>query len=314
MLVRAGLAVFGALALFAFSMSLSQVRMLFLRSTPSDAKAPRFHFALYLPENRDSFFEDLIVGAEKAAAEFDAALSLHSVEPARNDLEMAPYAGMDGAVVCPYIDDSIARRQLARLKAKNIPVVLINHNVPDIEPWPYIGTNNFDIGKKMGTLAAKFKGGTILPAIVYSDKAPGMLAERELVEMGLAEALRSRLTVPVLGLRTSRNPLDAEQVIYKLLRDSPHINTLIFTDANDTIAAAQVLIDLNLVGRVRVIGFGGDPGIREFIRKGIIAGSIVVDPGRIGYEAVRSLVELRTTGYTSASNDAGAEIIEGSGS
>lgn len=311
--MRIGLAVFGALSIFAFSMSLSQVRMLFLRSSPTDTKAPRYHFALYLPENRDSFFDDLILGAEKAAAEFDAVLSIHSVEPARNELEMAPYTGMDGAVVCPYIDDTIARRQLERLKAKAIPVVLINHNVPDVKPWPYIGTNNFDIGKKMGTLVAKIEGETIRPAVVYSDKAPGMLAERELVEMGLTEALRARLSGPILGLRTNRNPLDAEQLIYKLLRDTPRINTLIFTDANDTIAAAQVLIDMNLVGSVRIIGFGGDPGIREFIRKGIIVGSIVVDPARIGYDAVRSLAELRATGYTSASNDAGLEIIEGNG-
>jgi len=86
---------------------------------------------------------------------------------------------------------------------------------------------------------------------------------------------------------------------------------VIFTDANDTIAAAQVLIDMNLVGRVALVGFGDDPGILGFIRKGVVGGSIAVAPGHIGYEAVRSLAALVTTGYTTGSLDTGITIIGG---
>ena len=50
--------------------------------------------------------------------------------------------------------------------------------------------------------------------------------------------------------------------------------------------------------------------ILEYIRKGILAGSIAVNPERIGYEAIRSLTELRTTGYTSTSVDTGVEIVD----
>ena len=80
-------------------------------------------------------------------------------------------------------------------------------------------------------------------------------------------------------------------------------------DRTDTIAAAQTLIDMNLVGRVRIIGFGADPGIQDGIRKGVIACSIVFNADRIGYEAVQSLAALRRTGYTSTSIDTGIEII-----
>jgi ribose transport system substrate-binding protein len=123
-----------------------------------------------------------------------------------------------------------------------------------------------------------------------------------------------------MGLRTNLNPLDAEALLYRLFRPNPasqpespaaNINTIVFTDSNDTIAAAQTLIDMNLVGRIRVIGFGSGQGIEDNIRKGVIAGSIITNPERIGYEAVRSLAALRRTGYTSASIDTGIEIIDG---
>jgi len=315
-MVRLGLVFFGLLAAAAFSLSLFQVRKLLLQGSPDTAGIPQYHFSLYLPENRDAFFSEVIRGAERAASESAAVLSIHSIEPFRNELEMASYTGIDGVVVCPYLEDTVARRQLDRLTVRRIPVVLINHNIPNEQPWPFIGTNNFDVGRKMGTIAGRASGGRsgnepVRLAVVYSDKSPGIFAERELVEMGISAALGDRLTVPILGLKTGQNPLGAEEMLYQLLRTNPQVNTIIFTDANDTKAAAQVLIDLNLVGGVQLVGFGNDPLIQGFIRKGIVAGSITVDPDRIGYSAVKALVDLKTSGYTSTSVDTGVDILDG---
>jgi len=315
-LLRLGLVFFGLLAAVALSLSLIQVRQLLIQGKADPAGAPQYHFSLYLPDNRDAFFSEVILGAERAAAESSAVLSIHSIEPFRNELEMASYTGIDGVVVCPYLEDQEARRQLDRLTASGIPVVLITHNIPNEQPWPFIGTNNFDVGRKMGTIAGRASEARpgkdpVRLAVVYSDKSPGIFAERELVEMGISAALGDRLSVPIMGLKTGQNPLGAEEMIYQLLRTTPQINTIIFTDANDTKAAAQVLIDMNLVGRVQLVGFGNGPLIQGFIRKGIVAGSITVDPDRIGYSAVKALVDLKTGGYTSSSVDTGVGILDG---
>jgi ribose transport system substrate-binding protein len=309
--LRVGIICFSLLSLGTFLGSLYLVRGLRLQS-PEEAGSPRnYHFSLYLPDNRNSFFTGIIRGAERAAAEMNAAISIHSIDPVKNELEMASYTGIDGAIVCPYLEDALARRQLDKLGAQHIPVVLINHNIPNDQPWPFIGTNNFDVGRRVGSISGVIHEGPIRLAVVYSDKAPGIYGERELLEMGITAALGPRLEAPIMGLRTSLNALDAEELLYRLFRTKPDINTIIFTDANDTIAAAQTLIDMNLVGRVSIVGFGDDPGIKDNIRKGVIACSIVMNPDRIGYEAVRSLMALRRTGYTAASIDTGVEIIDG---
>jgi ribose transport system substrate-binding protein len=312
-LVRSGIIVFGFLSLISFLVSLSTARGLYIQ--PSRVPALSYHFALYLPDNRNSFFSGIIAGAEQAAVELNAAISVHSIVPEKNELEMASYTGIDGAVVCPYLDDSLARRQLDKLGGRQIPTVIINHNVPNDQPWPFIGTNNFEVGRRFGIIAGNITEGPVRPALVYSDKAPGIYSERELVEMGITAALGDRLAAPIAGFKTNLNPLDAEALLVRLFRASPafpaDVNTIIFTDPNDTIAAAQTLIDMNLVGRVQIIGFGDDPGVVENIRKGIVAYSVVINPERIGYEAVKSLASLRRTGYTSTSIDTGIEIIDG---
>jgi ribose transport system substrate-binding protein len=307
--LRAGIICFSLLSLGTFLGSLYLVRNLYIQSSGGTAVPLNYHFSLYLPDNRNSFFTGIIEGAEQAAAETNAAISIHSIDPVKNELEMAPYTGVDGVIVCPYLEDALARRQLDRLGQKQIPVVIINHNIPNDQPWPFIGTNNFDVGRRIGALSGSINEAPIRLAMVYSDKTPGIYGERELVEMGITAALGERLAAPITGFRTNLNLLDAEELLYRLFRNNPDINTIVFTDSNDTLAAAQTLIDMNLVGRVQVIGFGSDAGIEENIRKGVIASSIVINPERIGYEAVRSLTALRRTGYTAASIDTGIEII-----
>ncbi|MDR1353004.1 MAG: substrate-binding domain-containing protein [Treponema sp.] len=306
--LRAGIICFSLLSLGTFLGSLYLVRNLYIQSAPETAAAINYHFSLYLPDNRNSFFTGIIEGAEQAASEMNAAISIHSIDPVKNELEMASYTGVDGVIVCPYLEDALARRQLDKLG--QIPVVIINHNIPNDQPWPFIGTNNFDVGRRIGMLSGNAGDAPIRLAMVYSDKSPGIYGERELVEMGIAAALGRRLAAPITGFRTNLSPLDAEELLYRLFRSNPEINTIVFTDSSDTIAAAQTLVDMNLVGRVQVIGFGADLVIEENIRKGVIASSIVINPERIGYEAVQSLAALRRTGYTAASVDTGIKIID----
>jgi ribose transport system substrate-binding protein len=339
-LLYLGLVLAGLLSLTAFLVSLYRSWRLYLLA-PEPASTLVYHFSLYIPDNRNSFFEGIIKGAQQAAAELDSAVSVHSIDPARNELEIAAFTGVDGVIVCPYLDDALARRQLEKVRDYQIPAVLINHNLPSEQPWPFIGINNYDMGRRIGLVITEdtsagesspdhpfsVRGGSaekINLAVVYSDKAQGIYAERELVEMGISASLSERLSGPIMSFRTNLNPLDAEALLVRIFR-SPGIrsvgsetenieaiNTIVFTDPEDTIAAAQTLVDLNLVGQIKIIGFGADPGVTDSLQKGIIGASVVIDSERIGYEAVHSLAALRTTGYTSALIDTGIGIITGS--
>jgi ribose transport system substrate-binding protein len=309
----------GALAVLtvgAFCASFTSLRRINF-SAPDNGQVMTAQFALYIPDTRNAFFESIIEGSKKAALAHKVALSVHSINPAKHELEMASLTGVDGVIVCPYLPDAEARVQLEKLKAKKIPVVIINHNIPETQPWPFIGVNNFDVGKRMGTLVKVYvpqapAPGGLHVAIVYSDKAPDFYGERELVEMGISEALGSRLRSPIMSLKTNSSPLDAEEVLSRLFlqKGGRAVNAIIFTDSSDTIAAAQTLVDLNLVGKMQVIGFGDDPVIKDDIKKGIIACSIAIPGASIGKAAVDSLYELKTTGYTSASVNPEIEIIK----
>jgi len=291
-------------------MSVSRVfALLAAKRDDAGSASATYHFAVYLPQNRDSFFAKVVAGARKTAAANGIAVSFHSIELDDPDFRVSPLIGADGIIVCPYRDEDQIKAQLEVLRERKIPVIIINHNIPNDAPWPFVGTNNFDLGKKAASAILASEPDRVSLAVVYSEKTPAMYAERELVEMGLASVLGETLDLPVTRLKTDLNPQDAEKVLYQTFRDNPTIDTVVFTDVNDTLAGVQALIDMNLVGKVRIVGFGDDPAIVEYVKKGVVLASVAVSPERIGSQAIESLAELRRTGYTSASVDTGVTLI-----
>lgn len=308
--IKVALIITGTLAFCSFFMSVYLVSGLLkepLSESVMDADAK--HFALFLPQNRNYYFTDILNGAQKSALDSGAALSVHTLDSDGGALRMAAYSGLDGVVVCPDLDDDIIFDSLMNLSRRRIPLVLVNHNIPADQPWPFVGTNNFDYGKKVGNLLINSGSSRINLVVVYSDKSPAIYAERELVEMGIHSVLSNRLESSITSFRTDLNPRDAEKIVYQLVRFQGAVNTIVFTDLNDTIAGTQALVDLNQVGRIQVVGFGNDPAIRHFIQKGIVAGSLVVNPYVMGYQAVNSLAQLAESGYTSTSVDTGIDVI-----
>ncbi len=308
--IKVGLIITGILAVLSFLISVSLVRDL-LRKVPLDNSTVslKYHFALYLPSNQTYFFAGISEGAQKAARENNVALTVHPIDSQGTELRMASYTGVDGIVVCPNLDDDVTLKKLEKLRRDSIPLVLINHNIPADQPWPFIGTNNFDFGRKAGALVNLGGVPDVHLAVVYSEKNPAIFAERELVEMGISGVLGQKLGAPISSQKTDMNPRDAEKIVYELVRTQPALSTIVFTDTNDTLAGTQALIDLNLVGRVQIIGFGADEQIKAYIRKGIISASLVVNPELIGYQAIKSLVELCSSGFTSNSVDTGIDIL-----
>lgn len=85
---------------------------------------------------------------------------------------------------------------------------------------------------------------------------------------------------------------------------------IILTNPSDTLVTVQALIDMNKVFSVQIIGFGENERIKEYIKKGIILGSIVRNPYQIGINAVLALDEINKSGYTSSFVDTGVTIID----
>lgn len=269
-----------------------------------------YHYAFFLPSQDYSFFRKLREGALNASQTMDCAITFHELDNDPLSLHMVVNSGYDGIGIYPYVKDESTLEALARISEAGIPIVQIENEILRDEKTFFIGTNNFETGKAVGKLAMKAGKGKLNMALVYSKKNPGLMTDSNLIEMGLNSTMGSRLGTFQTRL-TSLNPLDAEALTYDLIRNGEDLDIIVLTDPNDTLVAVQAIIDLNLVGSVQVIGFGEDDRIQEYINKGLMLGTIVRNPFRIGFSAVMALQEISTNGYTSAYVDTGISVLIG---
>jgi len=268
-----------------------------------------YHFAFFLPEADYTFFNALKLGAGDAAKAMDCSISFHPIDKDLLSLDMAHYTGIQGIAVYPYRESPELRDAMARIGESGIPIVQIENRLQDGPQTVFIGTNSFDFGKAIGRLSLGANAKSLNIALVYSEKNPGLLSYGNLLEMGMKSILGQRLSL-LRTYRTTTNSLDAEKLAYDLIRSADAYNLIVLTDTSDTLVSVQAIIDMNLVGSVQIVGFGGDPTIASYIEKGTVLGSIVRDSYRIGYSAVLSLSEIMQKGYTSEYVDVGLSVME----
>lgn len=277
---------------------------------PGTSARREYHVSVFLPDQETIFFEEIRAGVEIAAARHDVAVTFHPTGADAPEFSLAHYTGIDGAIIYPSRPEAQVVRQLQTLHAEEIAVVLVERDVSDEQPWTLVGTNNFELGRRIGNHLSG-RGQLERIAIVYSEKSPAVASEKELVELGITTVLGDRLVTPILRRQTGLNPLAAEALTYQLLRDEPTVTTVVFTETFDTLSALQVIVDLNLVGQVRIVGFGVNPAILDYIDRGVLDATIAVNPQQIGIEAVRVLVERIATGNAPGYVDTGVELIKG---
>ena len=284
----------------------------YVRENSENGEEKTYHYAFFLPASDHAFFKQLKEGALNATSSLDCSISFHELDTDPLSLKMVPYSGVNGIGVYAYQKDSATLADLSAISDAGIPIVQIENEIIRDEKTFFIGTNNFESGKAIGKMALQSGKEKINLALVFSQKNPGLMTEANLLELGLKSTLGYHLA-NVQKEQTTLNPLDAEGLTYRLIRQDPAIDVIVLTDPNDTLVTVQAIVDMNLVGEIQVIGFGDDKRIQEYINKGLVLGTIVRDPFLIGFSAILALQDINMNGYTSAYVDTGISIITGEG-
>ncbi len=266
-------------------------------SEKATALPARFHVIVVIPDTDDSFFEGLLEGIRSGEREADAAVQVFrypgsSPAEAERLYELALRSKADGLVMYAPRNDRVTGRA-REAAARGVSLVPVGTDPPLGGAPLFIGSSSYQQGREGGELILERLGdsariGVILPA---SGAAEAPAADPR--HRGLADAIqRARGATIVAAVRSRQGALSGEDAVAAMLRANPSINAIFCPTARDTVGAAQVVIDLNLVGQVVVIGADETPEIARYLDKGVVAASIVRDTKRMGAEAMRMFSRL----------------------
>jgi len=261
------------------------------------AAEARYQVMVVLPDVNDSYFQGLLEGIQAAAPQADSAVQVFrypSGFPAQAEqyYEIALRAKVDGLVMfTPRDDRTVERAEKAR--RSGVVFIPVGIDPPAGNPPGFIGTGSLRQGLEGGRRICNRLGdaarvGVILPATGSGDPT------FEPLYRGVAAALKVFPGAAVVSaLRAEPGVLSGVETASTMLRSHPEINALFCSSSQDTVGAAQVVVDLNRVGRVLIIGADASPEIRRYLERGIISASIVRNSQWIGHQAVEAFFRAK---------------------
>ncbi len=302
MLLLFAVAFVGAAAYTAVLVSSGRSALIGTAGGGAAAPRMRYHLVLITPDSEDSFYGGFVRGAVERAALVGAAVQVLRYAPSsgaevERAYDIAIRSRADGIIMVVPRGDSVALRAEGA-RRRGIAFVPVGADPQTSGPGDARGgftlassglLQGLEAGKLVGArLGAAARIGVVLP--------PG--EERESAEEPLARGLRAALGAYPgariqATLRARPGALSGEESASSLLRAHPEINALVCSSALDTVGAAQVVVDLNLVGKVLIVGADENEEIRRYLAKGVIAASVVRDSRRLGAEAVRAFESIK---------------------
>lgn len=258
---------------------------------------PDHHFVV-ITDNLDSYARNIFhEGIEEAAELQNAVIETYEVETdlkadaLEKAFELAWLIKADGIIV-NLSDNNAAEKWITATYEKNIPIIVSGNDAYNSNKDAYVGTNKYTLGETFAGLVESASEGQGEAAIILSKEygdSQNSIANNFIT--GFNEYIENVVDVTLNSVSYSSEER-AELIVYNLIDANPALDTIVCTDPNDGIKAAKVVIDLNLVGDIKIVTSSDLPEIIDYIHKGIVDSSIVENHGLIGYQSVMSLSNL----------------------
>jgi ribose transport system substrate-binding protein len=227
-----------------------------------------------------------------------------TVEEQNEILEQVLKEKPDVLVVSPIIPSETIPI-LEKFVKINIPVLLLDTDDPWAQKTTYVGTNNFELGEKAGSLLASHLQpgdevaliGGDLTSPVSGDRMRG--AKRTLEDAGIIVAGQ------ITELSNDSKPV--RKAMTTILKNHPNIKGVM---ASNDVIALEALDVINEHGiNMPVTGADGTTEMLELIEEGRIPGTVAQNPYDMGYLSIENALKVSEGEKVEKNIDSGVDII-----
>lgn len=213
---------------------------------------------------------------------------------------------VDVDIMVKYIDTAIASQvdgivtmalspaaigpAIDRAVDAGIPVVLVDTDAPDSKRAAYVGTSNYDAGYEAGIAMIEATGGKAKIGIIRG--TVGQETDNDRIK-GFEDAIAAEKDMEILTVEACNSDmLTGTQKAQDMLKAYPDMTAIFGSEGTGAVAAGKVLQEQDLVGKITVIGFDDTAECLDYIRQGVVWGTIVQKPDFMGRKAIELLTQI----------------------
>lgn len=278
----------------------------------TSVKNLKYHFYFIGQNSVDPFWNEIKKGAEDAAKDYNVAVEFKfpkftNKQEELQYLDIATTSNVDGIVTHGYNDEEFTNL-INTAYSKEIPVVTIDNDSENSDRKSFIGANSYMLGLEAGKLMARATGGKANIAIIINNDYDS--TSHNLKINGFLSAIKGYPDIKLENVYSSKmGILSAEEITQSIITDNKNIDAIYTTTSVDTLGSAQLIVDFNKAGDIKLIGYGDTDEILRYIDKNIVYGTVVSDGYKMGYESIKALSEIKENKVVSSKIDTGLKVI-----
>ncbi len=272
------------------------------QSSAEDGRAPdgsdeSLQIAVIPKGTTHEFWKSIHAGAEKAAQDFGVDVIWQGPQK-EDDRQMQIQVvqnfisrGVDGIVLAPLDSRSLAR-PVASAVARGIPVVVIDSGLESDAHTSFIATNNYEGGRMGGEHLADLIGGEGRVVMLRYQEGSASTTNRE---RGFLDALQEHAPDAELlvdNMYAGATMEKALQVSQNILNRFSEIDAIWTPNESSTQGMLRALETSGRAGDIRLVGFDVNQTLLGAMRDGKLDALVVQDPFAMGYEGVRTAVDI----------------------
>jgi len=203
--------------------------------------------------------------------------------------------GVSGIVLAP-LDEVALRAPVSDAVRVNIPVVIMDSGLKSDEYVSFVATDNYAGGKLAAQRLVDLLGGRGKVIMLRYMEGSASTAARE---QGFLDAVAANKGITVVssnqygGATTETAYAASENLLspFKKPDGSLTIDGIFAPNESTAFGMLRALQDGGIAGKVRFVGFDSSIKLVEALRKKEIDGLVVQNPVRMGYLAVKTMVQ-----------------------
>ena len=274
-------------------------------------------YEMIVGSGKNEFWQAIYESAKKTAENHNAYLEFHASDMGTgyneiDYMEISIAAGVDG-IILEFNGEEALKKEIDKAETAGIPVITIMNDAPDSKRQSFVGVNDYQMGQAYGEQVAALMDENTETALILLDSEKGDFEKGQIYSqisnVVMEQENGENVKIQAQNLMPE-NKFDIEEAIRTIFQSPegpPQI--LVCMDEVTTECAYQAMIDFNMVGEVKIIGYYVSDTIREAVNKGLIPVTCTLDTEKMGKDCIEALWEYKQEGRVNSYYNVELEFV-----
>jgi len=267
--------------------------------TASQSAGGKLRIAVIPKGTTHEFWKSVHAGSRKASQELGAEIVWKGPlkeDDLRQQIELVQSfiaQRVSGIVLAPLSDKALASPVKAARDA-GIPVVVFDSDLQSDVPVSFVATDNYQAGKMAGSHLGKALGGKGQVVLLRYQEGSASTSNRE---RGFLEAVRAQPGLKVVsdnqyaGSTTETAFSTSESLLVAHRAAAGGVDGVFAPNESASFGMLLALRKAGLAGKIRFVGFDASDKLVQGLRDGHLDAIVLQDPMKIGYLAVKTMIQ-----------------------